>query len=179
MNYLLNSLLITSLASTLCISDTFSQYAKNKKQKTTSSFTFGDIIANPLKDGSLVEARVSQLALTAFKNSFQNATSTKWYRVRLNYLVYFKTNENVSRALYDAKGNLIFSFFYGSEKDLPTDVKGLVKGKYPDYDMLLTIAVYEGDRKFWVINLGNHKSLVSVSVENGFIHKMSQNLKSK
>ena len=75
MNYLLNSLLITSLVSTLCINDTFSQYAiknqNNKKIKTTSSFTFGDIIANPLKDGSLVESRVSQLALIAFKNSFQ------------------------------------------------------------------------------------------------------------
>ena len=179
MKCLLNSFLLVSLASTFCISATFSQYVKNKKEKTTSSFTFGDIIANPLKDGSLVEARVSQLALTAFKKNFQNTTGSKWYRVRLNYLVYFKANENVSRALYDAKGNLISSFFYGSEKDLPPDVKGIVKGKYPDYDILLTIKVYEGDRTIWVINLGNNKSLISVSVENGFIYKMSHYRRSK
>ena len=179
MNYLLNSLLIASLASTLCIGDTFSQnIIKNpgfKKTKTSSSFTFGDILANPLKDGSLVEARVSQMALTAFKNSFWNVTYSKWYRVRRNnYLVCFKANENVSRALYNARGNLIYSFFYGSEKDLPLDVKSLVKGKYPDYNILLTIDVSQADRKIWVINLGNDKSLVSVSVVNGFIQVMSQ-----
>jgi len=179
MNYLLNSLLIASLVSTLCISDTFSQNNIKtpgfKKTKPGSSFTFGDILANPLKDGSLVEARVSQLALTAFKDSFQNVTYSKWYRVRTNnYLVYFKANENVSRALYDARGNLISSFFYGSEKDLPLDVKSLVKGKYPDYDILLTIDVYQGDRNIWVINLGNDKNLISVGVENGFIQVISQ-----
>ena len=183
MKCLLHSLLITSLLSTLCIGHIFSQYIiknpNSKKTKIISSFTFGDIIANPLKDGSLVEARVSQLALNAFKNSFQNATIIKWYRVRRNYLVYFKNNENVSRALYDAKGNLISSFFYGSEKDLPVDVKGLVKGKYPDYDILLAIGVYDGDRNIWVINLGNNKSLVSVSVKNGFIQKLSKYKKSK
>jgi hypothetical protein len=177
MKYLLNSLLMASLASTLCISDTFSQFNIHKKPKT-NSFTFGDKLANPLKDGSLVEARVSQPALIAFKNSFQNVTSTKWYRVGWNYLVYFRKNEYLSKALYDAKGNLVSYIFYGSEKDLPIDVKSLVKRDYPDYGILLTIEVYEGDRIFWVINLGNHMSLVSVSVENGFIKKISQHRKS-
>ena len=184
MNYLLNSLLIASLVSTLCISDTFSQNnIKNpgfKKTKPGSSFTFGDILANPLKDGSLVEARVSQLALTAFKDSFQNVTYSKWYRVRRNnYLVYFKANENVSRALYDARGNLISSFFYGSEKDLPPEVKDPIKIKYPDYEILVTIEVYQADRKVWVINLGNEKSLVTVSAENGFIQVMSRYKRAK
>lgn len=112
-------LLITFLVSTLGISDTFSQYVLIKKLKTNSSFTFGDIKANPLKDGSLVEARVSQLAIIAFKKSFENATNIKWYREGRNYLVYFKKNENVSRALYDAKGNLIYSFFMVLKKIYP------------------------------------------------------------
>jgi hypothetical protein len=169
--------------STLCIGYTFSQSSiknpKFQKTKESSSFTFGDMLANPLKDGSLVEARVSQLALMAFKNSYQNVTYSKWYRVRRNYLVYFKANENVSRALYDARGNLISSYFYGSEKDLPPEVKDLVKIKYPDYDILLTIEVYQAFQKIWVVNLGNYKSLVSISVENGFIQVLSQHKRSK
>ena len=183
MNYLLNSIIIASLALTSCIGDTFSQNIKNpsfKKTKASSSFTFGDLLANPLKDGSLVEARVSQLALTAFKNSFQNITYSKWYRVRKNYyLVCFKANENVSRALYNVRGNLVYSFFYGSEKDLPLDVESLVKVKYPDYNILLTIDVYQAGRKIWVINLGNDKSLVSLSVENGFIQVIGQYRRAK
>ncbi|MEP7111410.1 MAG: hypothetical protein ABI760_25665 [Ferruginibacter sp.] len=183
MKYLLASLLITLLASTFCIDYTFSQSGtKNpgfQKTNESSSFTFGDLLANPLRDGSLVEKRVSQLALTAFRNSFQNVTYSKWYRVRRDYLVYFKANENVSRALYDVRGNLISSFFYGSEKDLPSAVKDLVKTKYPDYDILVTIEVYQADRKIWVVNLCNDKSLVSVSVYNDFIQVISRNRKSK
>ena len=178
MKYLLASLLIISIASTLGIDNTFSQRPiKNPrflKTQESSSFTFGDILANPLNDGSLVESRVSQMALNAFKTSYQNVTYSKWYRVRRNYLVYFKANENVSRALYDARGNLISSFFYGSEKDLPLAVKDLVKIRYPGYDILVTIEIHEADKEIWVINLGNDKSLVSVSVENGFIQVMSQ-----
>ena len=165
MKYLIASLLIKCL----CIDCTFYQspgkYQGFQKTKESSSFTFGDILANPLKDGSLVEARVSQLALTAFKNSYPNFTSFKWYRVGRNYLVYFKANKNMSRALYDARGNLISSFFYGYEKDLPPEVRNLLKIEYPDYEILVTTEIYEDDRKFWVINLGNDKSLAIVSTE--------------
>ena len=81
MKYLLASLLVTSIASILFINYTFSQRPiKNpgfQKTKESSSFTFGDILANPLNDGSLVEARVSQLALNAFKTSYQNVTYSK------------------------------------------------------------------------------------------------------
>lgn len=176
-------LLVILLASTLCIHNSFSQSPTNnsrfQRSKESSSFTFGDMLANPLKDGSLVESRVSQMALDAFKNSYKNVTYSKWYRIRLNYLVYFKVNENVSRALYDARGNLVSSFFYGSEKDLPIEVKNIVKMKYPDYSINSTIEVFQFDKQFWVINLDNDKNLLSVGVENGFIQLISRYKKAK
>jgi hypothetical protein len=42
----------------------------------------------------------------------------------------FQANKYVSRALYDVKGVLISSYFYGSESDLPPEVKNLVKTNY-------------------------------------------------
>jgi hypothetical protein len=145
----------------------------------SSSFTFGDILANPLKDGSLVEARVSQMALTAFRNSYQNVTYSKWYRVRRNYLVSFKLNKYLSRALYDFKGKLISSFFYGSENDLPSAVRGLVKISYPNYIIFLTSKVYQAGRDSWVINLEYQKILVCISVTDDLIQELNHYTKSK
>ena len=183
MRYLIGPLLVTTLAATSCIDYTFSQDApKNRSQQQTnmsSSFTFGDMLANPLKDGSLVEARVSQMALTAFRNSYQNVTYSKWYRARRNYLVSFKVNKYLNRALYDFKGKLISSFFYGSENDLPSEVKGLVKDSYPNYNIFLTTKVYQAGRNIWVINLDNQKTLVCISMQNDLIQELSRYTKSK
>jgi hypothetical protein len=181
--YLSALLLFTFLQSALWVEPLSGQNSSKKlgsqKTRTSSSFTFGDILANPLKDGSLVEARVSQFALTAFHDSYQNVSYSQWYRVRRNYLVYFKANKYTSRAIYDVKGNLVSSFFYGSEQDLPGGIRELVKASYPEYHILLAIEVYEGKEKIWVVNLSSDRFLLSISVENDFIQKISKYRKSK
>jgi hypothetical protein len=183
MRYILVSLSIVSLVLTSCAAFMFSQNTtKNRSHQqanTSSSFAYGDILANPHRDGSLVEARVSQMALIAFKNSYPSVTYSKWYRVRRNYLVSFKVNKYLSRALYDFKGELISSFLYGSENDLPSGVAELVKNLYPNCDIFLTTEVYEAGKNTWVINLDNQKVLVCISVQDDFIQELTLYNKSK
>jgi len=183
MNQLFVFVSIVSLALTSCVAYMFNKNT-NKNQShqqanISSSFTYGDIQANPLRDGSLVEARVSEMALIAFKNSYQNVTYSKWYRVGRNYLVYFKANKYVGRALYDVNGDLISSYVYGSENDLPPEVKTLVKINYPNYNIFLTTKIYREGRHAWVINLDNLKFLLCVSVQDDFIQEFSRCRKSK
>ncbi len=78
-----NYFLIICLLSALFHSNTFGQVAIHKSKSAT--FKFGDMLANPVNDGSLVEARVSQPAFIAFSNSFPNVTNTKWFRVDKMY----------------------------------------------------------------------------------------------
>ena len=183
MKYLFVFLSAVSLALTSCLAFMFNQNTtKNRshqKADTSSSFAYGDKLANLVRDGSLVEARVSQMALIAFKNSYPNVTNSKWYRVRRNYLVSFRANKYLSRALYDVKGILISSFFYGAESDLPPDVKNLVKTNYPNYDIFLTTKIYQEGRNAWVINLDNRKFMVCVSVQGDFLQELSRCSKSK
>lgn len=101
-----------------------------KANSTKSIFLYGDSLANPSGDGSLVESRVSQPALMAFAKSFRNSTNAKWYRLNQYYLVHFTKNENENKALYDVKGNLKYSVLYGGEKDLPRDIRRMVKREY-------------------------------------------------
>ena len=183
MRYLLGPLLISTLALTSCVAYMFSpnttKNPSHQQANTSSSFTYGDILANPHGDGSLVEARVSQMALIAFKNSYPNVTYSKWYRVRRNYLVSFKVNHYLSRALYDFKGELISSFLYGSANDLPTGVAELVKNHYPNCNIFLTTEVYQAGRNTWVINLDNKKILMCISVQDDFIQELTQYNKSE
>ncbi len=175
-----NHFLIICLVSTLFISNTFGQVAFHKS-KSTSSFKFGDMLANPVNDGSLVEARVSQPALIAFSNSFPNVANTKWFRVDKLYLVQFMKNENVNKALYDVKGNLIYTICYGTEKDLPRDVRRLVRREYVgfEYNILQAIEVNEDNRNIWVINLSDDKSLITARVEDGIIEEVKHYRRSK
>ncbi len=175
-----NYFLIICLASTFFISNTFGQVAVSKS-RSASSFKFGDMLANPVNDGSLVEARVSQPALNAFANSFQDVTNTKWFRVEDMYMVQFMKNENQHKALYDVKGNLIYTICYGSEKDLPRDVRRLVRKEYVgfEYNILQAIGVNEDNRNIWVINLSDDKSLITARVENGYIEEVKNYRKSK
>ncbi len=175
-----NCFLIICVVLTVFIGDTFSQVAIHRS-KLASSFTFGDMLANPEGDGSLVEARVSHPALIAFSNSFKNVTNTKWFRVEDMYLVQFIKNENQHKALYDVKGNLVYTISYGSEKNLPRDVRRLVRKEYVgfEYNILQAIEVNEDKRNIWVVNLDDGESLVTVRVENGFIEEVKNYRKSK
>ncbi len=121
-----NRFLITCLASILFISNTFGQ-VKIHKSRSASSFEFGDMLANPIGDGSLVKARVSEPALISFNNYFPNVTNIKWYRHDKKYLARFVKNGNNTSAIFSVKGNLIYSISYGSEKDLPRVIRRLEK----------------------------------------------------
>ncbi len=172
--------LFICLVTSISISSASGQLLVNKS-KSASSFKFGDMLANPTNDGSLVEARVSQPALNAFSNFFPNVTNIKWFRVDKMYLVQFVKNENQNKALYDVNGNLNYTICYGTEKDLPRDVRRLVRKEYVgfEYNILQAIEVNEDNRNIWVINLSDDKSLITARVENGYIEEVKNYRKSK
>ncbi len=149
------------------------------KSKAGSSFIYGDMLANPSGDGSLAEMRVSQDALQAFSHSFQDASNAKWYRLEKFYLVYFTKNEQENKALYDIKGNLKYSISYGTVKDLPNDIRKMVKRQYIEYNILQVIEVNEDSRNIWIINLDDDYDLITARVENVDIEEMARYQKSK
>ena len=173
-----NYLLIACLATTLCIGNTFGQPGV-KKSITAARFEYGDLLANPAKDGSLAESRVSEKALIAFSKSFPDATNAKCSRFEKKYGVDFIKNEKQHKCLYNVKGNLIYSLSYGSEKDLPRDIRREVKREYIDYDITQAIEANEDNRDVWIVNLDDANSFITVAVENGSIEELSHYKKSK
>lgn len=102
-----------------------------------------------------------------FESDFQNAVSPTWYKVNKNYLVYFITEDVSNKALYRKNGHLIYHFAYGFEKNLPEDLRTMVKDAYPKYDITSVIQVREYDRELWLVNLQDYDKLMIARLENG------------
>lgn len=171
-------LVLVCLTCLLFTANSYSQF-HFQKSRAGSTFVYGDILSNPLGDGSLIEARVSEPALKAFSRSFKNSTASKWYRVGKFYLVDFTINENENKALYDVKGNLKYSINYGSEKDLPGNIRKMIKREYVEYNILQAINVCEESRNIWVINLDDDANLITARVEHGSIEETGRYRKTK
>lgn len=102
----------------------------------------------------------------AFEKLFKDATNVQWYKVDKNFLVKFIMHEQENRALFNKKSNLIYNVSYGKEKNLPADVRKLVKSNYYDQDISRVIKVNQDDRNIWVVNLEDIKDYIWVRVEN-------------
>ena len=150
-----------------------------KKPSTATRFEYGDKLANTSGDASLATSRVSERALIAFSKSFPGATNAKWSRIGNKYAVDFTKDEKKNKSLYNVKGSLIYSLCYGSEKDLPKDIRKIVKREYVDYNITQAVEAHEDNRNVWIINLNDDDSYITVAVENGSLDELSHFKKAK
>ena len=111
--------------------------------------------------------QVSKAVNESFRQSFPDATKTVWYTQDKNYLVRFMTIDQSNRALYKKNGMLVYHLRYGQEKNLPDDVRKMVRSGYLDYAISGVLCVHQDEREIWVINLEDSTKLIIVRVEQG------------
>ncbi len=173
-----NYLLIACVAITLSVGNIFGQ-APLTKSSTAARFDYGDKSSNSSNNVSLAVPTASEKALNAFSKSFPDATDARWSRVEKRFVVDFIKDKKSHKNLYTAKGNLIYSLCYGSEKDLPRDIRKIVKREYIDYNITQAVEANEDSRNVWLINLDDDNNFITVAVENGSIGELSRFTKSK
>jgi hypothetical protein len=110
---------------------------------------------------------ISNAVTKSFDASFKDASNAQWYKLNRKYLVDFMSNDQKNKALFQQNGAIIYHLTYGVEKNLPDDVRKLVKSNYVEYDILNAINVQQDKRNIWVINVQNDKKLVVIRVEEG------------
>lgn len=115
---------------------------------------------------------VSKAVTKSFDKTFKDAENTQWFKVNRRYLVYFISNDQKNRALYQKNGALIYHLMYGTENNLPDDVRKIVKSNYVDYDITHAINVHQENRNIWVVNLEDKKKLILVRIEDGALEEV-------
>jgi len=124
-------------------------------------------------------ASVSKKVSDAFNDDFKDAVSPAWYRLDKDYLVRFITGDMNNTALYKKNGALIYQISYGHEKDLPKEVRRIVKSNYIDFNIVQAINVKEDNRDIWVVNLEDDRKLIITRIEEGELEEVSNLDKSR
>ena len=104
--------------------------------------------------------------MRSFLQYFDNATDQRWDTLGNNFLVKFNINKKRGRALFTNNGRLIYSMLFGTEKDLPTDVRYEVRSNYFDYHITRAIEVKENNRTIWVVDMAEDDKRLTLRVEN-------------
>ena len=73
---------------------------------------------------------VSEKVLKAFNQTFMKATDVVWHEVQNYYEASFKQSEIISRAIYDADGNLLRTTRYYSQENLPINILTKLQKRY-------------------------------------------------
>jgi hypothetical protein len=122
-------------------------------------------------------SNVNDAVVKSFQGQFKNAVDPVWYKIDKNYLVKFITEEQKNTALFKDNGKLIYHISYGTEKNLPEEIRTQVMGSYQDYAITAAIHVNEANRSIWVINLEGLKKLIIVRVEEGELEEVGNYVK--
>lgn len=72
-----------------------------------------------------------------------------------------------TRVFYDKKGRVRFTIDYYSEKELPTEVRAIVKPVYYDYTILTVEEVKLNGRSIYLIDMQDSTTIKTVRVADG------------
>jgi hypothetical protein len=112
--------------------------------------------------GTVVNAKINK----AFSQYFKDASHLRWFELDKNFLVKFIMNDQENKALFTKGGQLIYLISYGTEKNLPEDVRKLIKSTYYDQTITRILKVNQDERLIWVVSMEDEKDYVMARVEN-------------
>ncbi len=72
-------------------------------------------------------------------------------------LAKFIMDDQQNTALFNKKGYLLYHIAYGSESNLPAELRKQVKSAYVDFNITKAIKVEEDDRTIWGSKPGRRK----------------------
>lgn len=162
---------------------TFSQDNSSKNEKYNFYALIEAVKNNP--DAFAAEpygtstATVNDKIAKSFKKYFGSAAEQNWSVVDGNFLNRFHSNGVLTNALFSKNGNLIYTITYGTEKNMPEDIRKIVKSEYYDYSITMAIEVQQDKRDIWVVKVDNADEQITVRVEDGEMEAMQKFDKSK
>ena len=112
--------------------------------------------------------QVQTNVVKSFEQKFKNATALNWYQTREdNLVVKYSQNDQTQYAVFSANGTLLRQFTYGTERNLPLEIKNVFLDKYWNVTIVNVANVKQDARNLWIIyaQKGNHS--FAVKVEDG------------
>jgi hypothetical protein len=163
-----------ALLSMFIILNSYAQKAGYNNEPASSSSSDINNASSSYRDdaGSPETGNINEKVLKHFNKKFNDATNVKWEEAEDNFLATFSTGETLNTSLFDKKGRLIYAINYGSEKELPADVKNIITNKYISYTITSAAKVLQDNRKIWIATLTGKRNYITARVEDGEIEEI-------
>jgi hypothetical protein len=165
------------LSTTFLVAGNFAQSTDMlSSQQLTSLFSSE---ANIESTNLFADPVISSKTLSAFAGMFKGASDAHWYAVENKFLVKFSADGRESTALFNKKGDHLYTISYGFEKHLPAAVRKLVKINYFDYEITRAIEVNSLGKTAWIVKLEDANRMITVKVAGGEMEETENYRKSK
>lgn len=103
-----------------------------------------------------------------FHQDFPEVTHFKIYTSGDEYVVYFSddANHSTGRVFYDADGNILQTYKYYAEEELPAFIRAKIRAKYEDKDISNVTEVTAPDEHYYSIILKDSKQMLVVNSDD-------------
>ena len=122
---------------------------------------------------------INTRVLRSFMVTYWNATNPHWVKYAEGFVVYFKSDSIQHKVFYDNRGTRQCTIRQYSEKDLPRDIRHMVKSVYYDYSIYLIDEVTVDDKTSYVIKIEDKTSMKEIKIEDGEMEVTHEFIKSK
>lgn len=120
------------------------------------------------------KAVVSQKVAESFASLFKGAEAPKWFKADKDYVVDFILNNQVNKAEFTKNGSLVYHMAFGNEKQMPTDIRTIVKSKYFDFSINSTVQITYQDQNAWIVNIEDARHFLVLRVSDGNLDMLDQ-----
>jgi hypothetical protein len=122
-----------------------------------------EVVISSTSSKTVITKKVSD----SFNELFKGAVAPEWAESNKNYIVNFILDNQKNKAEFTRGGQLLYLIVYGKEKEMPADLRAIVKSSYSDYGINSTVKIKFEGRVFWIINLEDANNFVVLRVEDG------------
>jgi hypothetical protein len=147
------------------------QAGMSEKSFKLASFKFVEIpevSADIVTVEPIAPELITERALKNFKKSFKESSLASWYQAKDGgYVAKFEKNQIQTRVNYDRKGNWTGTIRSYREKNLPKDVRHLVRSNYYDYTIFFVDEVTVGDKTAYLVKIEDAKTFMTIRVIDG------------
>ena len=112
------------------------------------------------------EPTVNEKVLNAFNKTFKDVQDLSWSETENSYQANFKQFQMIARVIYDKEGNIVQTFRYYFEQQLPIMVLAKVKARFSDKKIYGVTEVSSEEGLYYYITLEDEKKWIEVKADN-------------
>jgi len=135
-------------------------YAKNDKPRGS--------MFDVTPAGSSAENKViSKKAIKNFSSGFEKAEDVKWFPLKDGFVAYCNLDAKATRVYYDKRGIHRYTTQSYDEKQMPRDVRGIVKRTYYDFTIYGVLQVDAENKTVYLVYIKDENSFKTIRVCDG------------